>query len=285
MDTSKRQPPVGQRLSALLSKQHGVVSRGQLRALRLSDAAIHGRVARNALVRVDRGVYAAGHDRLTQEGRWMAAVLASGPGAVLSHRSAGALWGVWRPGPLIEVTVPRDNRRRSRGNLRVHRSTQLQFEDVTKKSGIPVTKPARTLLDLAEVVVGRPLERALDESTRLRLCTESQLHAVIARQLGRIGGARLKAVLDAHDLGSTATENDFEELFLAICDRYKTRARNVRCRYWATARTSSGTPSASWSRPTDARATRPAAPSRAIASETPSSTTPAGQFAGSPGCS
>ena len=168
-------------------------------------------------MRVERGVYSFGHDRLTQEGRWMAAVLSCGDGAVLSHRSAATAWGLWRPGsPVIEVTV-RGSGRHGRRRVTVHRSTRLGREDVTRRNGIPMTTPARTLLDLAEVVGRRQTERALDEAERLGLCTDRQLRSVIDRNPGRLGGARLAAVLDEHALGSTATANDFEELFLALC--------------------------------------------------------------------
>ena len=161
----------------------------------------------------------------------MAAVLASGDGAVLSHRSAAALWGLWRPSPLLDVTVPRgDNRGGSRGHLRVHRSTQLPYADVTRRHGIPVTRPARTLLDVAEVVDRRPLERALDEAHRRRLCSEAHLRAVVVRHPGRIGAARLAAGLDGHALGSTATANDFEELFISLCDDYG--IPRPRCQQW-----------------------------------------------------
>ena len=112
----------------------------------------------------------------------------------------------------------------------MHRSTQLPYADVTKRHGIPVTKPARTLLDLAEVTARRPLERAVDEADRLRLCTDTQLRAAITRHPGRIGGARLTVVLDEHDVGSSATENDFEELFLAICDAHG--IPRPRCQQW-----------------------------------------------------
>lgn len=213
-------PPFEKRLLALLRRQHGVVAKQQLRDLGLSDDAVDRRVWQGKLLRVERGVYAAGHDRLTDEGRWLAAVLGSGDGAVLSYRSAAGLWGLWRPGPLTEVTVPRDNRRDSRGRLTVHRSTQLPSADLTRKANIPCTRPARTLLDLAEVVDRRPLERAIDEAERLRLCSEGQLRAVVTRHPGRIGGARLAAVLEEHDVGSTATANDFEELFLSVCDQH-----------------------------------------------------------------
>lgn len=148
----------------------------------------------------------------------MAAVLASGTGAVLSHHSAAALWALLPGVPHIHVTAPTD--RRDRPGVTVHRSTQLPSSEFTRRHGIPVTRPPRALLDLAEMVPRRRLERALDAAERLRLCTHRELRAVIARHPGRSGGVRLAQVLDEHDLGSTATENDFEELFLAICDAY-----------------------------------------------------------------
>lgn len=200
----------------MLARQHGVIARRQLRALGLGKGAIEGRVAKGSLIRVERGVYSAGHGRLTERGRWMAAVLASGRGAVLSHLSAGALWALVPSSSRIHVTVA--TARRGRRGVAVHRSTQLPFTDITRRHGIPTTRPARTLLDLAEVLPRRALERTLDEAERLCLCTERLLRDTIASHPGRIGSARLTAVLDQHELGTTATVNDFEELFLSICD-------------------------------------------------------------------
>ena len=149
----------------------------------------------------------------------MAAVLAFSPGAVLSHRAAAAHWGmVAFRGRLIDVTVRRRGSGRRRGTLTVHRSPQLARQDMRMKDRIPITSPARTLLDYAEVATRRELERALDETERLRLCSQRQITAVIARCFGRQGGSRLKAVLHDHAAGTTATVNDFEELFLALCD-------------------------------------------------------------------
>jgi len=214
-------PPRAGSLAAVLRRQHGVVSRDQLRALGLTDSAIKGRVRSGVLLRVDRGVYAAGHDRLTATGRWMAAVLGSGESAVLSHRSAGALWGLFtRSMSFTDVTVPRSTNRRGRRGVVVHLASALPPQDLTTKDGVPVTKPARTLLDLAEVLSRRALERALDESERLRLCRRPALLSVIDRSPGRVGAARLAAVLNDHDEGSTATENDFEELLIGLCDAH-----------------------------------------------------------------
>lgn len=219
MDGFPAQPPPEKGLAKVLRRQHGVVSRGHLRALGLRDDAIDARVRKGSLLRVDRGVYAAGHDRLTQLGRWMAAVLGSGEGAVLSHRSAGALWGLFpRAMPFTDVTVPRSTNRRGRRAVVVHLAVRLPPSDLTRKDGIPVTKPSRTLVDLADVLNRRALERAVDEAERLRLYHRPTLLSVIERSPGRAGAAILAAVLREHEVGTTATENDFEELLLSLCD-------------------------------------------------------------------
>lgn len=195
-----------------------MIARRQLRALGMTEDAVKARLRRGAMIRVDQRVYAVGHDRLTERGRWMAAVLGSGDGAVLSHRSAGALWGLFtRSMPFADVSVPRTSGHRGRRGVVVHRSVHLA-DDITKKDAIPVTKPPRTLLDLAEVLNRRALERSLDEGERLRLCHRQDLLSAIERSPGRVGGARLAAVLRDHDIGSTATENDFEELLIGLCD-------------------------------------------------------------------
>lgn len=203
-----------------MEHQHGVVARRQLRELGLGDDAIDARCRSGALVRVVRGVYAAGHGRLTDRGRWMAAVLSCGEGAVLSHRAAAVLWGIWERSPAtIDVTVPRGGRR-GRPGLVVHRSGRRGEGQVARRQGIPVTSSVRTLIDIAEVVERRVLERALDAAQRLRLCSERDLRAGIERNPGRVGAARIAAVLDEHQLGSTATANDFEEAFLGLCDSH-----------------------------------------------------------------
>src|SRR3954468_19684563 len=105
MTTEKRPTPQDARIAALAARQHGVVSRAQLRELGVGEEATRQRLARGRLHRVHRGVYSVGHEVLSGEARWLSAVLTCGPGAVLSHRSAAALWGI-RPSALIDVTVP-----------------------------------------------------------------------------------------------------------------------------------------------------------------------------------
>ena len=146
----------------------------------------------------------------------MAAVLACGLGAVLSHFSGAALWTLRTVDPvIIDVTVPRRNAR-SRTSIRVHRPCHLAPEDVTRCRGIPVTTVARTLIDLAEVLSSRSLERAIDEAEFLKLLSEDEVAAALARNRGRTGAARLERTLRRHDAGSTRTRTKLEESFLAL---------------------------------------------------------------------
>jgi len=151
-------------IAALAAEQHGVVSRKQLVASGLRASAIGRRVNAGRLHPLYRGVYAVGHQVLSQRGRWMAATLAAR--AVLSHRSAGALWGVRPWTGRIELTVPRGPSRRQ--GLLLHRAV-LAPDEITVRDGIPVTTPARTLVDLAAVLQRHQLQHALNEAERLRL--------------------------------------------------------------------------------------------------------------------
>jgi very-short-patch-repair endonuclease/predicted transcriptional regulator of viral defense system len=200
------------RLAGLAGRQHGVVSRAQLVGLGLSDEGIRKRVVAGRLHRLHRGVYAVGHPAVTQQGRWLAAVLACGPGAVLSHGSAAQLWGLpWRQKGRIDVTVPGTGGRRRRRLVVVHRSP-LPADEVATKDGISVTSPSRTLVDLADYGRRRALERAIDEAAFLRLDSTG----VVPRQ-GRRGKGLLADVLARHEPGSTRTKSNLEEAMLAMC--------------------------------------------------------------------
>jgi predicted transcriptional regulator of viral defense system len=161
---SRATPALDRRIADLAAAQHGVVHRRQLLYLGLSDSAVGRRVAAGRLHRVHRAVYAVGHPVLGAHGRWLAAVLACRPGAVLSHASAGALWEI-RPSAAerIDVTLPGAGRPRA-PRLRVHRARGLGTEDVTTRRGIPVTSPERTILDLAASLSERELEKVLDRA-------------------------------------------------------------------------------------------------------------------------
>ena len=152
------------RLAAIAARQHGVVSVEQLRKLGLEPSGARKRADRGRLHRIHRGVYALiPRGLLKREGLWMAAVLACGEKAALSHRSGAALQGLRDHGhTTVEVTVP--SSARSRPGITIHRSRTLASSDVIRVKNIPCTTVARTLLDLADVVNRRQLERALDQA-------------------------------------------------------------------------------------------------------------------------
>jgi Transcriptional regulator, AbiEi antitoxin/Protein of unknown function (DUF559) len=206
------------RIGRLAERQHGVVSLSQLRSFGLSASAVRDRVRYGRLSRIHRGVYAVGHGRLTVEGRWMAAVLACGPKAVLSHRSAAALWGIRRDNRAkVDVSVPSPSAR-PRRDIHVHRSTTLSAQDVTTHHGIPCTTVARTLLDLADVIDRRGVERAIDQAEVLRLFDLRAVEEVLARSNGRRGAPVLRSVLAGYH-GPTLTDEELEERFFALCRR------------------------------------------------------------------
>jgi very-short-patch-repair endonuclease/predicted transcriptional regulator of viral defense system len=211
---------VDRRIARLAERQHGVVATRQLAALGLQQRAVSYRAAAGRLHRVHRGVYAVGHTVLTANGRRMAAVLAAGPGAVLSHASAAALWEI-RPtnATRIDVTV-RTKRGRARRGLRIHRTSTLQADEVTDHQGIPVTTPSRTLLDLAATLPRRALERALDEAEVQELYDLTSLTAIARAHAGERGARALTEALD-HDPGTTLTDSELEELMLALCDEHR----------------------------------------------------------------
>ncbi len=210
------EPPLDVLISRLAERQHGVVSLPQLQFLGLSARAVRDRVAAGRLTRIHRGVYAVGHGRLTIRGYWMAAVLAYGPKAVLSHRSAAALHGI-RPDnrAKTDVTVP-GRSVRQRPGIQVHVSTTLEPADITEIDGIPCTSLARTLLDLAEVIDRQGVERAVSQAEVNRVFDLRAVEDVLVRAAGRRGAAVLRSVLAQYD-GPTLTDKELEERFLALC--------------------------------------------------------------------
>jgi predicted transcriptional regulator of viral defense system len=210
------EPPLDVRISRWAERQHGVVSLTQLLLLGLSARAVRDRVAAGRLTRVHRGVYAVGHGRLTKRGHWMAAVLAYGPKAKLSYRSAAALQGI-RPDSRAktDVTVPSPSAR-PRPGIDVHRSTTLEAADVTEIDGIPCTTLARTLLDLADVLPPRAIEKAIDHAEVLRIFDLRAVEEALSRANGRRGAAVLRQVL-ADYAGPTLTDRELEERFFALC--------------------------------------------------------------------
>ena len=137
-----------------------------------------------------RGVYAVGGAVLPREGRWLAAVMACGPTAVLSHVSAAVHWNLLQYEPARpEVTAPAT--RKGVPGIRLHRSHSLDAQDTTNHQGIPTTTLARTLLDIAAEVPQHHLERALAQAERLQLYDHGAIEAVIERANGHRGTKRL----------------------------------------------------------------------------------------------
>jgi len=202
-------------IAALAARQHGVATRRQLLALGFSRHAIDRWIASGRLHPIYRGVYAVGHANLSRRGRWMAAVLACGDEAVLSHRSAGALWDIApTSSPLTDVTVPRG--RSGHRRIRLHQVRRLTDDDRTVHDAIPVTSVARTLFDLAEVFDARRLERALERAERLQLFDLRAIEGQIERGRGRRALKRIVPVLGASH-PAPQTRSELERDFLDLC--------------------------------------------------------------------
>jgi hypothetical protein len=223
-DTRRRffgQPRLDVALAALASRQHGVLVLNQLISLGLSARAVQHRATCGRLHRVHHGVYSlAPPELLGREGRWMAAVLAVGPAAVLSHRKAAALHGLLSCNrPNVEVTVP-GRAGRTHPGIDVHRSKTLTPADCAVVNDIRCTTVARTLLDLADVIDRRRLERAFDQAEVLEVFDLRAIQDPLARNPTRPAGREVTGVLEEHYIGSTPTESQIEEGFLALCRRF-----------------------------------------------------------------
>jgi very-short-patch-repair endonuclease len=201
----------------LAGRQHGVVSHAQLVDLGFHPQAIKRRIANGRLHPLRRGVYAVGRPQVTQHGRWMAAVLSCGPGAVLSHGSAAALWEIGREKRgSIEVSVPtRGGRRRS--DMVIHRRAALLANDVTRQNDIPVTAPVRTIVDIACRLGRRQLEKAIKEADVRGLVDPETLRHALAGMRGQRGVSVLRETLDRHSFVLTDTE--LERRFVPIARR------------------------------------------------------------------
>jgi len=200
----------------LSAQQQGLVTRKQLLGAGLTPSLVKARVKAKRLRPVQRGVYLVGPPVAPRQNE-MAAVLACGPGAVVSHRSAAALWELLpHPGAdaPVEITVPFQNRGRRPG-IRVHRSSRLDPSEATRKDGIPVTTPARTVLDLAGELRAQELERVLAKVERGGLTTPAELSSLIARYPRRPGVGSLRALVRG-EASPVLTRSEAEERFLAL---------------------------------------------------------------------
>ena len=203
--------------SRIAVRQHGIVTRRQLLAEGVSRDVLDHRVRTRRLRPVHRGVYRVGpvDPPLARE---MAACLACGPDAWLSHRSAGVLWELLKRSPrpaLVDITLRGSERRRP--GIRAHRTATLRDDEVTRRREIPVTTPARTLFDLASLLRPMALEKAVAEGVARRLVREEELIEMIERRPGRRGVEGLRAVLGG--TGPVFTRSRAEDLFLTLVRR------------------------------------------------------------------
>ena len=191
-----------------------MIHRRQLLGLGLHPSAIDRRVAAGRLHVMHHGVYALGHRVVTLKARWMAAVLACGQGAVLSHRDAGALLGMRPPsGQLMEVTARGVHMREG---IRAYRNALLP-DEMTTIDNIPTTTWARTLIDLAAVLPPHQLARALEQAEILRIFDLTELAPLLDRHARRPGVPALNRALHEHRPDTHPTRTDLEALLVDLC--------------------------------------------------------------------
>ena len=190
------------------------MTRRDLLAIGFDARSIEYRIAKGRLHRIHAGVYAVGRPQLTREGRWMAAVLACGPGAALSHHSAAAFWGFgreWARG--IDVSVRRECYLR-RSGIRPRSRPSLPADDVVIRHGIPVTTPARTIVDVATEMGPDRLERAVNEADKLDLLDAEEFGLGLDRFAGEPGVRPLRRLLDPYTF--RLSDSDLEIAFRPI---------------------------------------------------------------------
>ncbi|MFL6206565.1 MAG: type IV toxin-antitoxin system AbiEi family antitoxin domain-containing protein [Acidimicrobiales bacterium] len=209
---------VDRAVAELAATQHGLFSVQQAVDLGMTRLMVLGRAKAGRIIRMDVDVYRIAGLPPTWSSRVLAAALAAGDGALVSHRAAAALWGLegFNKG-TPEVSIPRGRRYR-RAGVRSHESTDLDRCGQRVREGIPVTDPSRTLLDLARYVGDERLARAVESARRLRLTDWSQLIATLSRHArrGRPGIRRLRRVIARGAHRSEVTDSDFELLVIAL---------------------------------------------------------------------
>lgn len=210
-------------MAEFATNNYGVASREELRAVGFDDRAIEHRLAVGRLQRLHRGVYAVGHAHLGREGRWRAAVLACGEGAVLSHWDAAALYDLAASrGARIHVTRPSNaGRSPDAARIALHRVGTFQPWEGRLIDGIPATTVARTLLDLAPKLRPRALEDLIARADRLQVFDLRAVHRSLQAHPRQPGAPRLRSVVDALSRTPAADlRSPLEVRLLQLCDDY-----------------------------------------------------------------
>jgi predicted transcriptional regulator of viral defense system len=189
----KQSIAVGRIIAAYGTRQHGVVSRSQLRAAGLPDTTIDSRLSSGVLQPLFHGVYSVGHRAVGRPGRMLGATLACGGQSVVSHGCAAELHGLWEKQPrLIDVIAPGSKGRKIDG-IRWHRGHPLRPSEITSCDGVPCTTIPRTLVDMAGQLTERSLRRMVEQAAVLRALDVSAIERSLAR--GRRRGAPLLRLL------------------------------------------------------------------------------------------
>jgi hypothetical protein len=201
------------KVALLAAEEWSVLSLDELRRCGLSPSRVSTRVRRGQLHWLHQGVYAVGHKNVPLEGEFLAAVKACGPGAVLSHYSAAALWEMvdW-DARHREVSVKGTTPRTHEG-IRVHRTRFLEASDVARHRGIPVTSAPRTALDLCSQLPDRPARRAVRKAISLGLLSVRQLLQIVDSQARRPGARRLRQIIAS---GAVPTRTELEDVVLDV---------------------------------------------------------------------
>jgi very-short-patch-repair endonuclease len=223
------QSPLLQTALGLAARQHGVVARRQLLARGIPARTITRAIAIYRLFPVYSGVYVVGRPQLSREGALMAALLAAGDGAVLSRRTAAAAWGFLdHRGPIELVRDRRGGRRRARirvdvegwwPHLVVHQARELASADVTKKRGLAVTSPARTLLDCSACLPEQRFRWAFMEADRLGLLDDEDLGRCAGFGQGRKGSVLFRQMVDRRIPDITEARSLLEAIALDLARR------------------------------------------------------------------
>lgn len=223
---------VERRIATLALNQHGVVTARQMIELGLTRPAIQRRVQRSGLHLIYPRVYCVGHRRLSIRGRWMAAVLAGGKGAALSHISAAELHGVWqRRNFEIHVLARATPAALVRSGIRIHRGL-VQGLDVTRMDGIAVTSLSRTLIDLCSVFTPQQLASVLKQAGFLEILDVHAIHAAMGRVHRKKQIVRLEEALEIRGYGGVGTRSGLEDRLLRVLERAGVETPNVNKRYW-----------------------------------------------------
>lgn len=213
-------------ISELAARQHGVVTSGQLAELGFSRSAIARRAESGRLHRLHRGVYAVGHPVVSAQSTRLAAVLACGNGALASHATAGAIWGLRPDGGRVRHVLTTGTGR-SRPGIRVHHAADLDDADRGHHAGIPVTSLARTLIDLGDVVAASQVRSAFVRAEQARILDVRALEAALTRATRRRGPTLIRELLRGYDPRWQATRSELELMMLDLLSAHHLPAPEV----------------------------------------------------------